>query len=99
MEEVVKNIVKNIKNEVRDIINEVKDIKNEVSGLDLKMEQVTGTDKGKIVMEKGAHISYPLDLITSSKRSGNGKFTSPPNKNADPKRKKYNNTLSTNARN
>jgi thiamine kinase-like enzyme len=36
-------------------------------------------------MDKGDHISFPLDLTTSSKRSGNGRFTNPPNKYADPK--------------
>ena len=47
--------------------------------------EVTGTDKGKLIMEKGTHISFLLDLITSSKRSGNERFTNPSNKNADPK--------------
>ncbi|PKK69918.1 hypothetical protein RhiirC2_712297 [Rhizophagus irregularis] len=72
----LKNIIKEvIKDEVKDIKNDVREIKNEV----------TGTDKGSIVMEKGAHIGFPLVLTTSSKRSGNGRFTSPSNKNADSK--------------
>lgn len=34
---------------------------------------------------KKEHINFPLGLTTSSKRSGNGRFTNPPNKNADSK--------------
>ncbi|CAG8699838.1 11097_t:CDS:2, partial [Funneliformis caledonium] len=48
------------------------------SGTDL-----TGIDKGKTVMDKGTHIVFPLEWTTSSKRSGNGRFTNPPNRNAD----------------
>ncbi len=36
-------------------------------------------------MEKGTPINFPLDWTTSSKRSGNGRFTNPPNKNANPR--------------
>ncbi len=46
---------------------------------------LTGTEKGKTVMDKGTHIVFPLEWTTSSKRSGNGRFTNPPNRNADPR--------------
>ncbi|CAG8726789.1 20820_t:CDS:2 [Rhizophagus irregularis] len=94
IKEVVKDEVKDIKNDVREIKNEVRDIKNELSGLGFKIEQdfnklIRAMDSidlfTSIVMEKGAHIGFPLVLTTSSKRSGNGRFTSPSNKNADPK--------------
>ncbi|CAG8734582.1 6439_t:CDS:2, partial [Funneliformis caledonium] len=44
---------------------------------------LTGTEKGKTVMDKGTHIVFPLEWTTSSKRSENGRFTNPPNRNAD----------------
>ncbi|UZO19781.1 uncharacterized protein OCT59_011052 [Rhizophagus irregularis] len=46
---------------------------------------LTETEKGKTVMDKGTHIVFPLKWTTSSKRSGNGRFTNSPNRNADPK--------------
>ncbi|PKC54725.1 hypothetical protein RhiirA1_476784 [Rhizophagus irregularis] len=94
IKEVIKDEVKDIKNDVREIKNEVRDIKNELSGLGFKIEQdfnklIRAMDSidlfTSIVMEKGAHIGFPLVLTTSSKRSGNGRFTSPSNKNADSK--------------
>ena len=36
-------------------------------------------------MDKGTHIVFPLEWTMSSKRSGNGRFTNPPNRNADPR--------------
>ncbi|PKC04591.1 kinase-like protein [Rhizophagus irregularis] len=46
---------------------------------------LTGTENGKTVMDKGTHIVFPLKWTTSSKRSGNERFTNSPNRNVDPK--------------
>lgn len=59
---------------------------------------VTGTEKGKLVMEKGEHISVPFELTNNTKKSGYGRFTNPPNINSDQAEDELQRYFITNAR-
>ncbi|CAG8668811.1 11084_t:CDS:2 [Funneliformis mosseae] len=85
----LKNIVEEIvRNEVSDLDFKMEQGFNKVrraieASIYSPGTDLTRTDKGKSVMEKGAHIEFPFELTTSSKKSENGRFTNPPNRNAD----------------